>query len=173
MIIRKAEEIDLQYIDDIYNEIFDYQEKYKNYTNWKKGLYPTINHAKTAFANSELYVGYEDEICCGSAVFNKKQLPEYAKIPWTYLYNDDEIFVIHTLVIKPSMTGAGKGKSFVEYAENLARDMKCKVMRHDTYEGNIPAIKLYLGMDYRIAGSTQFFFMNLIQEKLVCFEKKL
>lgn len=174
MIIRKVEESDLQYVDDIYNVIFDYQEKHKNYINWEKGLYPTLNHAKTVCANSELYVGYEDEFCCGSAIpFNQKQLPEYTEIPWTYSANDNEIFVIHTLVIRPSLKGAGKGKAFVEYAENFARDMKCKAMHHDTYEGNIPAIKLYLGMDYRIAGSTQFFFMNLIQEKLICFEKQL
>ncbi len=173
MIIRKAVKCDLQDIDRMYNEMFDDQVINGNYTNWVKGLYPTLHHAEIALENSELYIGFEKDECFGSAVLNRKQLPEYKNIPWLFSADEEEVFVIHTLVIRPVMKGTGKGRAFVKFAENLARSENCKVMRHDTYEGNTPAIQLYLKADYRIAGSAQFFFMDVIHERLVCFEKRL
>ena len=51
--------------------------------------------------------------------------------------------VIHTLCISPRWAGRGKAREFVAFCEEEARRKGKKVMRLDTYEGNLPANTMY------------------------------
>ena len=172
--IRLATEQDLQEVECIFNEILDKEAATVSYSNWMKGKYPTRAHAELALEQGTLYVG-ENETgrLYGCANLNQLQLEEYAKIPWSYEANEDEVFVIHMLCIRPDCAGQGRGKEFVAFSEDLAREKGCKAVRIDTYEGNIPAATLYQSLGYRLAGKTLFHFMNVIWENLICLEKKL
>ena len=171
--IRLAREADLAEVARIFEEILDKEEREGSYTNWVRGKYPTEAHARAALEKGELYVGEEDGMLYGSVVLNHDQLAEYAKIPWRYEAKDEEVWVIHMLCIRPSCAGQGHGREFVAFAEELAREKCCKVVRIDTYEGNIPAAKLYTSLGYRLAGNTLFFFQQVIWENLICLEKEL
>lgn len=46
LVIRKAKEEDLDFAEEIYNEILDNEAKNVSYTNWIKGKYPTRETAK-------------------------------------------------------------------------------------------------------------------------------
>lgn len=83
------------------------------------------------------------------------------------------MLVIHTLCIPPSCSGRGYAKAFVAFAMEHGRSLGCKVIRLDTYEGNLPAISLYTGLGFRDAGVTLFHFENAIWENLRCFEYPL
>ena len=48
-----------------------------------------------------------------------------------------------------------------------------KVMRLDTYEGNLPANTMYPKLGYTFVGGTEFFFQGFIREILNCYDKKL
>lgn len=172
--IRLAEEKDLNEVECIFHEILDKEAATVSYSNWIKGKYPTRAHAELALQQGTLYVG-EDETgrLYGCANLNHLQLEEYAKIPWQYEAEGDEVFVIHMLCIRPDQAGKGRGKGFVTFAEELARSRGCKAVRIDTYEGNTPAATLYQSLGYRLAGKTLFHFMNVIWENLICLEKKL
>ena len=64
----------------------------------------------------------------------------------------EEILVIHTLVISPAWSGRGKGREFVAFAEKTAARLGCKAIRLDTYEGN-PVSYTHLDVYKRQTGS--------------------
>ena len=170
---RKAQMADLDEIAEIYSEIHDYEEKNGPFTNWRRDLYPTRDTAAQAIADGYMYVGMDQGKMFGASLLNNNQLDEYAKIPWKYEANDNEVAVIHTLVIKPSMSGNGYARKFVAWLEDKARKCGCKVMRLDTPMTNTPAKIMYPKLGYREAGVEFFNFLGQIEEDLVCFEKKL
>lgn len=169
--IRLAENKDLNQVACIYDDILDYEEQTVNYTTWLKGKYPTIKDAEKSFSQGTLFVGEEGGKLWGSVILNDIQLPEYGKIPWKT--KTDKVLVIHTLCISPRFWGKGKASEFVLFTEELARGNGYGAIRLDTYEGNVPANKLYSKLGYSYAGNTEFFFQGFIHEILNCYEKKI
>lgn len=170
--IRKAIETDLPEAARIYEEILDQEDRREtSFTNWQRGKYPTYQTAREAFLADTLYTGEEKGEIYGCIILNHLQPPEYASIPWKIPGEKEKILVIHTLVVAPAWAGRGKGKEFVAFAEEKARELGCVAIRLDTYEGNLPAAAMYERLGYRYAGSTLFHFQNVIWETLKCFEK--
>ena len=102
---------------------------------------------------------------------NSVQLPEYGAIPWTIPAAAEEVGVIHTLCIRPSCSGRGYARQMVAFCEAEARRQGRTVIRLDTWEGNLPANRLYPSLGYRYAGTAEFFFMGFVRENLNCYEK--
>ena len=173
MDIRKATTQDLNAIERIYNTILDDQEQHTNFTNWQRGSYPTRQTAETALNAGTLYVQSEADVIVGCVILNHDQLPEYGNVLWEYPGEGNEVLVIHTLCVDPRAAGKGYASRMVAFAETLGREKGCKTLRLDTYEGNTPARAMYTKLDYRFAGSTEFFFQGYIHETLVLFEKQL
>ncbi|MHC1721697.1 MAG: GNAT family N-acetyltransferase [Aminipila sp.] len=173
--IRKATQEDLNTVEQIYNEILENEEKTTSYTNWQKGLYPTINTAKNALEAGTLFVGEEeDRSLYGCVILNHIQPEEYKNITWNVdNVNEKEVLVIHTLCIRPQNAGQGRGREFVNFAEQYGKEIGCKVIRLDTYEKNKPASMLYGKLGYTFVGSLLFHFEKVIWEKLICFEKTI
>ena len=172
--IRPATAADLEAIAAIYDEILTEDEQRPvSWTNWQRGKYPTIVHARRALDAGSLYVAEEDGDLYGCLVLNKEQLPEYDAIPWTIPAEREEVAVIHTLCVSPRRSGQGKAREMVAFWVEAGRRLGAKIMRLDTYEGNIPANAMYPRFGYRLAGSTLFFFQGFIWETLNCYEKEL
>ena len=85
----------------------------------------------------------------------------------------ENVAVIHTLCIRPACTGRGYARQLVAFCEKTARRQGKMILRLDTWEGNLPANRLYPSLGYRLAGSAPFFFQDCIQELLNCYEKAL
>ena len=173
MVIRKAEEKDLNGVEAIYNKVLEHEASTISYTNWQKGLYPTRTDAEKAFAEGTLFVGEEEGEIFGSVILNHVQPKEYENISWEIPALGAEVLVIHTLCIPPDSKKKGYGRAFVAFAEEYARSLQCHVIRLDTYEGNKPAIGLYSKLGYRLAGKCLFHFQKVIWETLVCMEKDI
>lgn len=171
--LRLAKEEDLTQVEEIYHEILDLEASSVSYTNWQKGLYPTIHNAREALLEGTLFVGEDNNNLYGTVILNHIQPKEYNEINWQTPAEAEEVMVIHTLCIRPSESGKGRGRVMVDFCEDYARSQKSKVIRLDTYEGNKPASDLYTKLGYTYVGTTMFHFQNLIWEKLICFEKKL
>lgn len=171
--IRKATAADLDACAQIYEEHLDHEAATVSYTNWQRGLYPTRGTAEKALEAGTLYVDEEDGLITGCANLNHVQPPEYGTIPWSIPARADQVLVVHTLVYRPTHTGGGRGRRFVAFAEDLARQQGCTVIRLDTYIGNEPAKAFYPKLGYRYAGKTEFLFEGVIRETLVCYEKGL
>ena len=171
--IRIATERDLIQVEEIYNELLDHEAETVSYTNWQKGLYPTLTYAKEALEQDTLFVGEENGVLYGCVILNQIQPPEYANAHWNIPAKPEEVMVIHTLCIHPDWTGKGKGKELIRFCEEYASAKDWSVIRLDTYEGNIPACHLYLSVGYSYAGTTKFHFQKVIWENLKCFDKRV
>lgn len=173
MTIRPATAADLNGITAIYDAILDREEAGPVYTNWQRGKYPTTDTARQALEAGTLYVGQEDGFLWGVVNLNGIQLPEYDAIPWAIRAEREQVAVIHTLCIHPAASGQGRAKQMVTFCEEEARRQGKTVMRLDTWEGNLPANRMYPALDYRYAGAAEFFFQGFIREILNCYEKAL
>ena len=172
--IRLAREADLPAVGRVYEEILDREEALPvPYTNWQRGKYPTVDHARRALEAGELWVAEEEGDLYGAFILNGTQLPEYDNIPWRFPADRDQVAVIHTLVVSPRWAGRGKAREMVAFCEEESRRRGWRVMRLDTYEGNTPANTMYPKLGYRLAGATEFFFQGFIHEILNCYEKEL
>ena len=172
MSVRKATLNDIPRIAEIY-DILTSDEETCRFTNWLKGVYPTKDFAMKALEDGDLYVGEDENGIFGSMLLNSVQLPEYKDINWIYSAEPHEVLVIHTLCIDTAFRGKGKAKELIEYAEKYGIDNNKKVIRLDTYEGNIPACTMYPKLGYLYSGTAFFNFMGKIPENLKCFEKLL
>ncbi|MFR3922358.1 MAG: GNAT family N-acetyltransferase [Dysosmobacter welbionis] len=141
--IRLATPADLSQAADIYEEILDREAQGPVYTNWQRGKYPTIDTARQALEAGTFYVGEENGVLWGVVNLNSVQLPEYGAIPWTIPAAAEEVGVIHTLCIRPSCSGRGYARQMVAFCEAEARRQGRTVIRLDTWEGNLPANRLY------------------------------
>ena len=171
--IRKAYPSDIDGIVAVYNSVFDYEDKHICYTNWQKGKYPSADFANKAICNGSMFVCEEDGMIVSSMLTDSHQLDEYAKINWHFPAAPDEVSVIHTLCVHSEHYKKGIAKRMIAFAEEYSKHNGKKVIRLDTYENNIPAIKMYSSLCYTYAGMTEFFFMGYIRENLKCFEKLL
>ena len=172
--IRLATEQDLPLVGSIYEEILAEEEKRPaSFTNWQRGKYPTVEHARAALEAGTLYVAEEDGEVYGCVNLNGEQLAEYAALNWSVPADPEDVMVIHTLCISPRWAGRGKAREFVAFCEEEARRKGKKVMRLDTYEGNLPANTMYPKLGYTFVGGTEFFFQGFIREILNCYDKKL
>ena len=104
---------------------------------------------------------------------NGIQLPEYGAIPWSIPAEKEQVAVIHTLCIHPAASGQGRARQIVAFCEEEARRQGNTVMRLDTWEGNLPANRMYPALGYRYAGAAEFFFQGFVREILNCYEKAL
>lgn len=171
--IRKAVSTDLPAISAIYEAILDREEQGPVYTNWQRGKYPTVDTARGALDAGTLYVGEDGGVLWGVVNLNGEQLPEYDAIPWSIPAEREQVGVIHTLCIHPAQSGKGLARQMVAFCEEESRRLGKTVIRLDTWEGNLPANRLYPSLGYRYAGAAEFFFMGFIQETLNCYEKLL
>lgn len=170
---RPASAADIPGIVTIYDAILDQEEHGPVYTNWQRGKYPTAATAREALAAGTLYVLEEDGFLSGVVNLNGIQLPEYDAIPWSLPAAPEEVAVIHTLCIHPARAGRGLARRMVAFCEVEARRQGKTVMRLDTWEGNLPANRMYPALGYRFAGAAEFFFQGFIREILNCYEKAL
>ena len=76
--IRLACADDLDAVDAIYDAILTLEEaRPVSITNWQRGKYPTLDHARRAMEEHTLWLAGEDGKYYGTFILNGIQLPEY------------------------------------------------------------------------------------------------
>lgn len=171
--IRKATFNDIEQIEDTYNEHFKHEIEYGAFTVFKKGVYPTKKDAEKAINAGTLYVYEVDGNIAGSIIIDKLQPTEYAGIVWGQTLTDDEVMVIHLLMVRPSMAGNGIATSLVKYAMEMAKNNSCKALRLDTGSQNIPAVSLYKKLGFQIVATNSMKVGNTIAHKEHLFLEKV
>jgi ribosomal protein S18 acetylase RimI-like enzyme len=168
--IRKGTAEDVAAVAATYEELLSYEEEHGSFTNWQRGVYPTEKTARDSVEEGILYVYEEDGRICASMRLNHVQPEGYEKAHWRYPAEGDEVLVIHTLCVPPSLSGRGIGKEMLAYAKEYAKNNGCKVIRFDTYEGNAPAAGMYDYLGYEYVGTIDTLFEGAITEKLKLYE---
>lgn len=173
MIIRKAEEKDLQQIEEIYSDIHTEEEQGRVTIGWDRNVYPTRETAQTALQREDLFVAEDNGRLVGTAVINRKQVEVYKEGKWQYPASDNEVMVLHTLVISPKISGKGYGKKFVQFYEEYACKNGCPYLRMDTNERNLRARAMYRKLGYHEIGIVPCVFNGIEGVGLVLLEKKI
>lgn len=172
MIFRKATKEDIAAIAEIYENIIDEQEKGGPYVGWQKGVYPTAQTAEAALLRDDLFVLQDGQIL-GAAIINKIQVDVYFGAPWEYSAKEEEVCVLHTLVIEPKAAKKGYGKAFVSFYEEYAKEHNCPYLRMDTNAKNIRARTMYKKLGYKEIAVVPTVFNGISGVDLVLLEKKL
>lgn len=140
--IRNAEKDDIDEVECLYNDLNDYLAVHENGPRWKKGIYPLREHAEEALTEGTLYVAVSDGKIAGTAVFSRQQGDVYQEVHWQTAF-DVPVIVICKLAVHPDYLGRGVAKALLNHAVVLGKEQGVKAIRLDTYEENLPAIKLY------------------------------
>lgn len=171
--IRKAAFDDIELIEDTYNEHFKYENEHGAFTVFKKGIYPTGKYAEKAVSAGTLYVYEGNGNIAGSIIVDKIQPAEYSEIIWEQPFTNDEVMVIHLLLVRPSMTGKGIASTLVRYAMELAKNNSCKALRLDTGSQNIPAVSLYKKLGFQIVANASMKVGSVIEHSGHLFLEKM
>lgn len=173
MKIRKATRTDLNLIVRIYDEIHTAEEEGRCTTGWLRDIYPIRETAEKALERDDLFVLEENESILGTAIINQIQVDVYNSAPWEYAARDDQVCVLHTLVISPQAAGNGYGTAFVRFYEQYAADHRLPELRIDTNARNQTARKMYRQMGYREIAIVPTVFNGIPGVDLVLMEKYL
>ncbi len=170
--IRKATEADLDAVEIIYDELHDAEECGEISIGWIRGIYPTRKTAEDSLKRGDLFV-LEDKSVLGAGIINQIQVDSYEEGAWEYEAEDNEVCVLHTLVISPKAGGKGYGKQFVEFYEDYAGKLGCHELRIDTNERNQRAREMYRKLGYKEVGIVPTVFNGIPGVNLVLLEKRI
>ena len=173
IIIRKAAENDVEAVSRIYESILTEEEQGRACIGWVRGVYPTRQTAAAALARGDLFVEEAEGRVVGAAIINRVQVDVYEDAAWRHPARDEEVMVLHTLVIDPDTAGKGFGKQFVAFYEDYARQNGCRCLRMDTNSRNARARAMYRKLGYREAGIVPCVFNGIEGVVLVLLEKML
>lgn len=173
MEVRKAEESDIDAVAKIYSLIHDQEEAGKISVGWARAVYPTRTTAEEALKRRDLFVAWDHGQVVGAAIINQIQPDAYAQSPKWQPAPDDQVMVLHTLVVDPRVSGHGYGKLFLEYYERYALDHGCHFLRIDTQAKNHVARNMYRKLGFKEVEVVSAPFNGLSEVELVLLEKQI
>lgn len=156
MRIRPADTRDLDAVAQSYRDLLMHEMEQTGYSNWKFGVFPTMEISHRAHNRQELYVAETRGRLIGSMILTEIQPKEYDNISWSTTSSDQKILVLQVLCVRPQFSGQGCGKSLLRYAREMAREMGYSAIRCNMWEGNDPAIHVFRQMNFTVAGSGPF-----------------
>ena len=169
--IRKATINDLEAVECLYEKMHDAKEAGLICTNWKRGIYPSRATALSALKQDSLFVMEENGRLIGSAIINREQRDIYAGAPWEHIVPDEQVCVLHTMMVLPEESGKGHGGEFLVFYEEYARQHGCSELRVDTSEINAPARSMYRNHGYKEIGIAPANLSGIPDIRLVMLEK--
>jgi len=173
MNIRKACASDIPAVAAIYEQIHAEEEAGRASIGWVRGVYPTEETACAAVSRGDLFVMMQEDAVVGAAIINQAQCDGYETGAWRCPARDEEVMVLHTLVVSPLAAHNGYGRAFVSYYEEYARAAGCRYLRMDTNERNARARAMYKKLGYSEAGVIPTVFNGIDGVSLVLLEKAL
>ena len=170
-VIRKAEARDIGAVERIYEEIHSAEEAGQLTIGWARGVYPTRATAEAALVRGDLFVLERRGEILAAALINQLQVDCYRGAPWRIDAPDEEICVLHTLVVSPRAEKQGLGREFVRFYEDYAAAHGCTALRMDTNARNAVARALYKKLAYAEIGVVPTVFNGIPGVQLVLLEK--
>lgn len=149
MQIRPGTPRDADRLEALYNRVNEHLAHTVNYPGWKKGVYPTREDAEKGIADGCLYVAISRGAMIGSMILRHEQEAAYRRAKWQEDLRDEELLVVHTLLVSPDCRHQGVAEAMLNCAAALASEQKVKALRLDVYENNLPAIHLYKKCGFR------------------------
>ena len=116
MNIRKAKETDIPAIVEIYDEIHDREEAGEVTIGWLRDVYPVRKTAEDAVERGDMFVAEDDEgRIVATGIINQAQVDVYEQGHWQHPAEDDEVMVLHTLIVSKKTAEKGIGSGFIAF----------------------------------------------------------
>ena len=173
MIIRQANMQDIDAVEGLYDAIHTAEENGKQTIGWIRGVYPVRATAEAALRRNDLFVLEDAGAICGAGIINKTQVDVYRQGNWKYEAPDNQVCVLHTLVISPDRASRGYGRAFIAYYEQFAAEHGCTELRIDTNTKNTAARSMYKKHGYTEIGIVPTVFNGIPDVQLVLLEKHI
>lgn len=109
MLVRKAVPADIPAVTAIYEALLDREERGELSTGWTRGVYPTEQTALDALAAGTLYVLEDGGRVAAAAKLDQNQMAQYSQCTWRHDAPPEQVLVLHTLVVDPTVKGKGYG----------------------------------------------------------------
>ena len=170
---RKATADDIDAVTAIYDAIIAEEEARRAVIGWKRGIYPVRATAEAALNRNDLFVAESGGKISATAILNHIQVDVYKDAPWEHPAPDEDIFVMHTLVVDPAAGRQGLGRAFEAFYESRARELGCHYLRIDTNARNANARRFYKKLGYTEIAVVPCTFNGLNGVDLVLLEKVL
>ena len=152
--IRAATAADLDVIVSGYQAHFAHEREHGAYTVFQEGVYPTRAHAEAALQAQGLYVYTSENQVLASLILHAAQPAEYQNINWSSAAPPEQTWVLHLLMVHPSLAGQGIGARLVRYGLDLAAAHGCTAVRLDTGAQNLPAVALYQKLGFQLVAQS-------------------
>lgn len=150
VVIEKGTESDIDALSRLYDEVSDFLAGCENGQGWRKGIYPVRQVAEAGVEEGTLFTVKTKGQIVGSVILNHKPETGYDKARWKIDADYGDVFVVHTLAVRPDWQNKGVGSMIMDFAFRHCREEHAKSIRLDVYEKNLPAIRFYekCGFDY-------------------------
>lgn len=173
MVIRMALESEYEDVRQFYYSLIDALQSAQYSPGWEKGVYPADDYLRDSIMRGELYVGVSEEGIAAAMIVNHQCNESYVKAKWPTKAAPDEITVIHALGVHPDFVGRGLAKELVRYVIGMAERSRQRVVRLDVLKDNIPAERLYEGMDFEYVDTVCMFYEDTGWTDYKLYEYKL
>lgn len=170
---RKANINDIDRIAEIYDEIHLEEENGNTTTGWVRDIYPTRKTAEDTIFKGDMFVLEDNGQIVAAGKIDQEQMKGYSDASWNYDVAENQVMVLHTLVVSPHMKEKGYGSKFVDFYEKYALSCGCYHLRMDTNERNLNARRLYKKLGYKEVSILPSEFNGIEGVKLVYLEKIL
>ena len=173
--LKKAADSDLAPIRMLYWKLLDSSEQYAHILQWKKDIYPADEDWKFYIDNNEMYVLCDHNDLIGAFVLTRSQSQDYRKIDWEIDAKDDEVSVVHLLVVDPDYQGRGIATAILDEIIRIAKTMGKKAVRLDAIITNKPAQKIYEKYGFIRRGQAQEYYEStgftefIFYEYILCY----
>ena len=171
--IRKADWADLPAVVRIYDAIHAEEDAGRVTIGWITGVYPVRATAEAALARGDLFVYEEQGEVLAAGILNQTQVDAYARGHWQYPAREEDVMVLHTLVVDPAASGRGIGRAFVAFYEAYARAHGCHSLRMDTNARNQNARAMYRKLGFSEPDIVPCDFNGIPNIQLVLLEKQI
>ena len=171
--LKKASIRDLNQIRALYWSLLDSSLKYGRILQWKKNIYPNDNDWNKYIINDEMYLILEDINVIGAVAVTNAQSKEYRKIHWKVKADDQEVAVVHLLMILPEYQGGGAATATLDEIIKLVAGKKKRAVRLDAIGTNVPAQKLYEKYGFVNCGTAQEYYESTGETEFVFYEYAL
>lgn len=172
--IRKATAEDIAAITELYDEIHSREEAGETTTGWLRDVYPVRETAEASVERGDMFVQENEEgEITGTGIINQIQVDVYSDGNWRYPAGDEDVMVLHTLVISGKKKRRGLGEEFLKFYENYAREHGCRYLRLDTNARNTAARSFYKKHGYEEIGIVPTVFNGIPGVDLVLLERQL
>lgn len=171
--LRKAFTRDLDQIRALYWRLLDSSPKYGQILQWKKDIYPNDDDWNAYISKGEMYLILQDVDVIGAVAVTNAQSKEYRKIRWTVNSEDQDVAVVHLLMISPEYQGHGVATAALDEIIRLAVEKKKRVVRLDAIGTNVPAQKLYEKYGFVNCGIAQEYYESTGKTEFIFYEYAL